>query len=158
MFDRPDGEWQIVHFADSSPSDERVHRLDRWSVHEFLRRFKSDHATMSDLRRTLYRFDPVSRYTNDEVIEGIVARLLAGQLRLRRQQQIRESSAGGGAGSGGGSQQSAAPASGPSPPTPQAQAPESSTFQNNDGDAQAAALAGAAASGVPFCEECSKHQ
>jgi len=157
MFDRPDGEWEIITFADSIEDDEYVDPVDRWSVQEFLRHFKPDRATMSDLRRLLYQFGPVSRYTNDDVIDGIVARLVAGDLLFRRRRREWEFSAAGGS-STGERQSSSSESSGSSLSSPKGPEPEPDTFSDNDGAAQAAALAAAAASGVPFCEECQRAQ
>jgi hypothetical protein len=146
MFDRPDGDWEIIPFPFSVPSDEYLEIVDRWSIREFLRHFKPNYAVMSYLRGLLYRFEPVSRYTNDEVIDQIVARLVGRELLLRRRRWVKEGSGGGGA---------------PSPesdlPTvrpPKEDEPEQDTFPDLDGLAQALALMAAALLGIPFCDEC----
>lgn len=153
MFDKPDGPWEIVPFASSVPADEHVDRLDRWAVEQFLRQFKSDYMTMLRLRGVLSQSCPVSRCTNDEVIEIIVSRLVSHELLIRKRPWVRVDSGGGG--SAKGSSPAPPPSSGQSLPTPKAKEPEPNTFSgNHDGKAQAAALAAAAASGVPLVEEC----
>ena len=96
----------------------------------------------------------VSRLTNDEVIDLVVSRLVAHELLFRRQPWIEIDHAGGGGSSDGTGSSSSSDL--PSVPSPKEAAPESDTFSNNDGKSQAGALAGAAAAGVPFCEECEK--
>lgn len=154
MFERPDGEWEIIPFANSVPSDEYVDMLDRWRLQEFLRLFKADFWIMSRLRVVLYQSGPVSRYTDDEVIEQIAARLVSRELLFRRHLVIRTGSEGGGRSEG--SQHKAAASLGPSSRAAKVEEPEANTFFNNNGKAQAASLLAAAASGVPFCEECQK--
>jgi len=154
MFERPDGEWEIIHFAESEPPDEYVYEVDRGRVRDFLRHFVSDRTVMSALRRLLNRFIPVGRYTDEDVIDVVVARLVARHLLLRRHRRNWDSAGGGGAASG--RQQSSSESSGPAVSSPKAPEPEADTFSNNDGKAQAAALAAAAAAGVPFCEECAR--
>jgi hypothetical protein len=154
MFDRPDGYWELVPYPRSKEIDEYLERTDRRSIQEFLRHFKPDRSTMLHLRSVLRRSHSVSRLTNDEVIDLVVARLMAHELLLRRQPWIEEDHAGGGGSETG--QGSSSDSDLPSVPSPKEEAPEGNTFSNNDGAAQAGALAGAAAAGVPFCEECQK--
>jgi hypothetical protein len=154
MFDRPDGYWEIVPYTRCKEIDEYLNRVDRWSIRDFLRHFKPDRSTMASLRRVLRPSDSAARLTNDEVIDLVTARLASHELMLRRQPWVEIDHAGGGGSSQGGG--TSAESDLPSVPSPKEEAPESDTFSNNDGQAQAAALAAAAASGVPFCEECAK--
>jgi hypothetical protein len=151
MFDRPDGYWEIIPFPRHKEIDEYLERTDRWSIQDFLRHFKPDRSIMSHLRSVLRGSDSVSRLTNDEVIDLVVARLVAHELLFRRTRWIEEDHAGGvGSDSGQGS---SSDSDLPSVPSPKEEAPEANTFSNNDGQTQAGCLAGAAASGAPFCGE-----
>jgi hypothetical protein len=154
MFDRPDGDWEIIPFPFSVPSDEYLEIVDRWSIREFLRHFKPNYAVMSYLRGLLYRFEPVSRYTNDEVIDQIVARLVGRELLLRRRRWVKEDSGGGGGSSGGGGGGASPESDLPTVRPPKEDEPEQDTFPDLDGLAQALALMAAALLGIPFCDEC----
>lgn len=153
MFDRPDGPWEIVPFAYSVSADQYVDRLDRWSVEQFLRPFTSDYMTMRRLRRLLSGSYAVGRFTDDEVIDLIVAGLVSRELLIRTRPVVRVSSSGGG---GAKASPQPAPSSSAAPvSTPKTQEPDPNTFSDDhDANAQSSSLAGAAASGVPFVQEC----
>lgn len=67
-----------------SETDAYVDIPDRASVEGFLRGFTFDYTTMSHLRSVLSPTDPVSRYSDDEVIRVIASRLVSRQLVLRK--------------------------------------------------------------------------
>ena len=98
MIDVPEGSWEIVHWSVAEAS---VDIPDRASAEEFLRRFKSDYMIMRHLRSVLAPTDPVSRYSDDTVIDVIAARLVSGQLVLRSRARRGYSGGPGGSGSGG---------------------------------------------------------
>ncbi len=75
MFKRPDGPWRIVPFAESVSTDLTVDFLDRWAVEQFLSEHKSSYGVMSHLREVLAPTDPVSRFSDDEVVSLITSRL-----------------------------------------------------------------------------------
>jgi hypothetical protein len=101
MFDSPKGPWEIVPFARSSTADQYVAELDRPEVERFLRQFKADYSVMSRLRGLLAPTDPVSRFTDDQVIKIIAWRLATRELWFRKTVR-RYSSRSAAAGSGGG--------------------------------------------------------
>ena len=84
MFEPPKGSWEIVPFASSSATDEPVDELDRAVFEGFLRQFKSDLGIMAHLREVLAETDPVSRFTDDQVIKTIVSRVTKRDLLFRR--------------------------------------------------------------------------
>jgi len=156
MFKPPRGSWEIIPFASCSDKDGVIDVLDQGVVEAFLRQFKPDLATMSHMRDVLTLTDPVSRFSDDEVIATVAWRLAARQLRFRKFffRPRREMPA---------AETSQPPtqdtSSGAGLTAPAGEEPDPSTFAgNHDGQAQAAALRAAAASGVPFCEECEKQR
>jgi hypothetical protein len=156
MFKPPRGSWEIVPFASCSDKDGVIDILDQSVVEAFLRQYKPDLAVMSHLRDVLTLSDPVSLFSDDEVVRTVAWRLVARQLRFRKYfwRPRKEMPA---------EETSQPPTQDTSSSTgltsPTSEEPDPSTFAgNHDGQAQAAALRAAAASGVPFCEECEKQR
>lgn len=119
MFDKPTGDWVIVPATLRSEDDQSIHELHRYDVESFLRQFKSDYGVMAHLREVLYGTDPVSGFTDDQVIET-VSRRLANRTLVLRSAASREQGGGGGGGGGGG-QQGKAKEAGAGGATPAAQ-------------------------------------
>jgi hypothetical protein len=157
MFDPPKGRWEILPVARGTPQDRRFELLDRTDLEQFLRQYLFDYGVMLDLRQLLALSDPVSRFTDDEVIDTIAWRLATKELVIRQaDRKVTTPSPGSGDGD-----EDAKPTPAPSLPdapasaAPPAEEPEPSTFgPGTDGQAQAAALTAAAAQGSPFCQQC----
>ena len=132
--------------------------IDRAEAEEFLRQFKFDFTIMLELRELLTATDPLSRMSDDRVIETVASRLATCEFVFSRLSPIAvEAPTGGGA-----AQQKAEEpqvAVTPSRPAQRVAEPPPPTFAgNHDAAAQAAALVEAAEQGVPFCEECEKRR
>jgi hypothetical protein len=156
MFKPPRGSWQIVPFATCADADGVIDVLDQSVVETFLRQYKPDLAMMSHMRDVLTLTDPVSLFSDDEVVRTVAWRLAARQLRFRRffwrprvEAPAQETP----------QPPSEDPTGGAGLTAPAGEEPDPNTFGgDHDGQAQAAALRAAAADGTPFCEECEKQR
>jgi hypothetical protein len=121
------------------------------AARRLLDQFKGDQSAMRDLRALLADSNtgiPNTRLTDDQVVVGIARLLTSGELMLVREGPMQ----GGSASQPGTSSQPDAPPASPPAAASKSQAPENPSLPpNTDGAAQAAVLAGAAASGAPFC-------
>ncbi len=134
----------------------RVHPFgDAAAALQFLGRFKTDAAAMARLRGVIAQRSfggDFSRVSDDQVLAQVAALLGSGELVAGYQHhepiQLPEAAA----------EEAPAPAFTPKPQrTRERQEPDPPTFSaQHDGAGQADALAMAAASGVPFCEECAR--
>ncbi|HTX39057.1 MAG TPA: hypothetical protein VME43_28730 [Bryobacteraceae bacterium] len=99
MFDPPKGRWEILASWRATPKDRRFDLLDRTPLEEFLRLYRFDLRIMSEMRQILTSTDPVSRFTDDEVIDTIAWRLATKELVIRQPDfQVTSPSSGGGGG------------------------------------------------------------
>ncbi len=134
----------------------RVHPFgDAAQALQFLGRFKTDSAAMARLRGLIagrHHTGDLSRVSDDQVLAQVAALLGAGELLAAYQGheaiQLPEAAA----------EEAPPPAATPPPQqTRERQEPDPPTFSTqHDGAGQAQTLAMAAASGVPFCEECAR--
>ncbi len=95
---RLDDQWEIVPFGWARQTDWFLDLIDRGTVEEFLRGFKSEYAPISRMREVLSDIDPVIRRNNDALIRVVAAKLVTRQLVLRTHWRLRETSAEGGGG------------------------------------------------------------
>lgn len=135
----------------------RVHPFgDAAQALQFLARFKTDPAAMARLRGLIAQRShagDLSRVSDDQILAQVAGLLGSGELVAGYQRHEAIELPG-----EPGPEAAPTPASTPPPPqTRERQEPDPPTFAaQHDGAAQAQGLAAAAASGVPFCEECAR--
>ncbi len=128
---------------------------DKNAAAQFLVRFKKDGSAISALRRLLAESGrSTGNLSDDQVLEEVALRMSRGDLIVCYRHTKTPGSTG---------DEEQAPAPAPSTATPQKSTstkrdePDQPTFTNDhDVRAQIGTLVAAAASGVPFCEECAK--
>ncbi len=158
MFDTPKGHWEILPVSRATAKDRRFDLLDRPDLECFLRGSLFDYRIMVTLRQLLAPTDPVSRFTDDEVVDTIAWRLATKELVIRQADWKGTSPPSGGG--GGDDDAQVKPAQdlpdAPSTPPPAVELDPNTFGSNLDAQAQAGALAAAAAAGAPFCQQCEK--
>jgi hypothetical protein len=129
----------------------------RWTLEtasRFLAKFKNDTAAMAGFRKLAGAGAGVGRGLSDQqVLQAIARQMVSGQLLIAEQRGLVDK----------GHLSGKAPEASPEPPPRERQSEAAATpddpetFEpDHDGVAQANVLIAASASGVPFCEQCSR--